>query len=63
MSNLIKLTLASVAQFVGALSCKPKGHRFDSQSGHTDKVAGGRAEGTGQEKVLEKGGKAAGGWP
>ena len=30
--------LASVAQLVGASSHKPKGHRFDSQSGHMPRL-------------------------
>lgn len=29
----VKTVLAGVAQLVGVLSCKPKGHGFDSQSG------------------------------
>ena len=33
--NIVLVTaLAGVTQLDGALSCRPKGHRFDSQSGH-----------------------------
>ena len=32
------LSLASVAQLVGALSCKPKGCGFNSQSGHVQEA-------------------------
>ena len=32
------LALAGVAQLLGVLSYKPKGHRFDSKSGHMPKL-------------------------
>ena len=35
---LLREALASVAQMVGALSRRPKGHRFDSWSGHIPRL-------------------------
>ena len=38
VANEIFPALASVAQLVGALSCKPKGCGFDPQSGHIPRL-------------------------